>query len=892
MTNRWLWILLAALPLTARPLTYIIDYGGGIGDPAYADLFRDYPPDLLHLGVNAAPLPSYWFQKGAEPDPSPEKVVAETERLRGQVAALHAAGIEQVIPYLCAITIGGDAEQRLGWFAFYDRWAEYDNLLGLGPKPATDPTDWLQRQPDGSPKFFYNFNHPPYAPLHRYAIAPSHPAWQQFLAGVARQMGRAGYDGTFVDNPTHLDFSPAGQQAFAAWVAAELPADVVRDVWPDGKVALEPDRKTPAGAITHQWFGVQMAALLQIVETSGSEGLGRPFLVNPNAAGWPESAARRGWDLRCMNSAIGLAMDEGAGWPGLVSEDYGGRLRRQVVRDNLFSYLRGTMPGRDPVDALATVGELVSDDQLLLASAGAAAFGGVWVHRRIGDPRVDGWERFNAFARDHRALYDDALQPVAKVGVAFDWPTMLAGWDNHPKQVSEVVHRLLRDQIPVGLFEPLESSPTDLARYDVVILPLCYCLADESLAALRSYLQNGGRVITLGENGAFDRWRRPREANPFDTFPRYGVHRLDWPSNDAGWDQVRAILGEALPAGGSLVAEDEVPGLRLAWWRDGDREIVHVLNYRVPAVAGEPVVPLPEFTLRLPGRAIRSATLHRPDAEPVTLTPVDGALRVPPVTVAGALELTCGDAPEAEPVAVARWKPDVPLFTVTPGTELATAQPWAGMPELPGGPTRWRFAQTAMVRAEGTRLAIDVRFVSTGYGGSCRALVLGPDGKPVLDASFEDERRTLVIEPAEPGGIYLLLVDPGRNAVEFEADAPLTVIAAGGVADVMSQVRPLYFQVPAGVTRFELTATANSPNETAKVTVYRPDGAAAGELIGELDTPETLMIDVPAGAAPGIWRLEVGRAPTGGLDDVKLRFDPQIPPQLADHPTRLLLPAP
>lgn len=136
----------------------------------------------------------------------------------------------------------------------------------------------------------------------------------------------------------------------------------------------------------------------------------------------------------------------------------------------------------------------------------------------------------------------------------------------------------------------------------------------------------------------------------------------------------------------------------------------------------------------------------------------------------------------------------------------------------------------------------------------------------------------------------MVLVDPGSNAVAVETDGPLTVIGASGVLNVMARVRPLYFRVPQEIARFTIRAMANSPNETATVVVRRPDGSEAGRLAGELDSEETLTLEV-ADTAPGLWRIELSDGPTGRLEDVRLTLDPALPPEVADHPARLLIPA-
>lgn len=885
------WLLLAMAAAQARPVSYIIDYGAPISvDADYAQRYAAYPPDVLHLGLNAAPLPSYWFGAGGQPNPSPDQLAARAAWLKKQMAALHQVGITTIMPYLCAITIGGDPEPPLGWFAFFRDWDRY-GAFGLGPKPAGSPLDWLQRRPDGQPRFFYRHDHPPYAPVHRWAISAANPSWRRFQEAVAANMAAVGCDGTFVDNPSNDDFGPGSQREFAEWVGAAVPEEIRQAAWPDGQVALSNAKGALAATITRRFFAVSMTRLLETIRQGGANG-GKPdFQVNPNAAGWAEGQYRRGWDLRCMAPAIAMTMDEGAVWPGVERQVTAGPVVRQKVRDNLFSYLRGAMRGRDRVNCLAQSTQMVSDDQLHVATAAAAAFGGLWDHRFRDAPAIDGWERFVGFAKGHRELFDD-LELTSEVGLAYSTPDMTADFVEHFGACRETAHLLLREQIPVRLVELTDADDAELRGYRLLILPRVRCLDDGTVTRLRAWVAAGGAVLTVGPAATHDEWGRERTRAA--DLP--GAVALDWPTDEAGWQALRQAFAGKLPAGGSLVAES-VPGLRLAAWRtaDGRREVLHLLNYGVDATAGvkpRPTAPLPGFTLQLHGRRPAAARLLSPAAEPVALKVAGDRVTVPSVPLYAVVELSGVQAgPPPPPVAVAGLRPDVPELVASGAAPPRPAAPWRGRPKLEGGPTRWRFAQMALIQSSGGPLEVTVESVSEGYGGQCRAKLLSPDCRTVADATA-DIGRPIVLraEASRPGDTFLVLADPGRNSVELEADAPLTVLGKNHVFDVTTRVRRLYFLVPAGVKQFTLTASANSPNETATVGVHRPDGAEAARVAGELDTDETMTIPVPPEAAGKLWSLVITKGPTGALSDVKLTFDPQIPGYLADDPSRLLLP--
>jgi len=241
----WLYLVLCVKPemtwartlKSSVPFIYVINYSDKwIKDPTAAQVFGDMPPDLLHIG-KAVPVTHLWgpiplmagenqytggpghtLDRNAIRLLTPEELEQKIKEITTAVERLHRAGIKLVMPYICFFTIAGDHESREGLWKFYDHWDEYAKWLG--PKPPTDPTDWITKDATGkridSP---YGFTPPYFAPLHRYSACPNNPSWNQFSIAIVKLIAKCGYDGVFVDNSTlGGDGCSHCEAAFKKWV--------------------------------------------------------------------------------------------------------------------------------------------------------------------------------------------------------------------------------------------------------------------------------------------------------------------------------------------------------------------------------------------------------------------------------------------------------------------------------------------------------------------------------------------------------------------------------------------------------------------------------------------------------------------------------------------------
>jgi hypothetical protein len=195
---------------TAVPFTYCMDYGSDLGNKSFLEGLRASPPDLLHLfyqiPFKGGLGPTYGHELFTDDILSPDQVPREVKRIQGNIKNLRAAGVRRLIPYVYIVAFFGDPDKRTGFFHFYDRWDDF-HVFGLGPKPAADPSLWIQAR---GPR---PLGDAPPDVLH-YDACINHPGWSDHLDLVVRQLAATGYDGMFFDVNTQYCFCPYCQEEF------------------------------------------------------------------------------------------------------------------------------------------------------------------------------------------------------------------------------------------------------------------------------------------------------------------------------------------------------------------------------------------------------------------------------------------------------------------------------------------------------------------------------------------------------------------------------------------------------------------------------------------------------------------------------------------------------
>ncbi|MBM4085416.1 MAG: hypothetical protein FJ272_11550, partial [Planctomycetes bacterium] len=192
------------------------------------DLFQ-YPTHELSSGLphgSMCPAPAEhkirWSYEKDEPGAKPADAKPAwwtTEEYARRVAdgadavkwVMQQTGAHGLAPYVCAVKIEGERDKRLRFWAFYDRWDLYKQWFG--PKPSSDPWDWVQFRPDYNAKSTWGFYKPADDGSRIHSGCPNSP-FSAYLASLVKIGAQSGLRAVFVDNPGCNCVCPRCQ---AAW---------------------------------------------------------------------------------------------------------------------------------------------------------------------------------------------------------------------------------------------------------------------------------------------------------------------------------------------------------------------------------------------------------------------------------------------------------------------------------------------------------------------------------------------------------------------------------------------------------------------------------------------------------------------------------------------------
>lgn len=656
--------------LTKAPFTYILDYGPDhIRSPAYIETIAQAPPTLLHLGKDV-PLTHNWGPiqalggenqaYGKRKPYAPEDYIRRLSRAETQqrvadltqlVDDLHQAGVKWVMPYICSMTIGGHPERRAGFWEFFDHWDEYQ-AFGLGPRPATDPIQWMQLTPEGKPHFFYTFTgefYPAYEPNIRFAVCQNRPEWRYWTEKAVENAARCGIDGVFVDNAGSLRcHCSVCQQKWRAWIEERYTPDQRQRLFGTQTPALG-DGKQPGllWAETQRFRCACLKEHLRAIADTGARITGKPFVVFPNGG-----EKRPEHILHIYPDADLIMFERSVGphgtHPGMVLRPVVEDVSVKKYNDNIFEYkfvqcLRRkvrpillTRPGWQVPSAERKLLEM-NLASAALGNAEAAAFGGGGGFLQRADPGLmQVQKQYRTFFERQPELYEglDSFADVAVVVLPdLAW---LDGGTQHQQEVRKVTANLLDSHVLFDYLIADQVTADNLAKYAAVVLPRVSHLAAAQAAALKQYVQAGGVLVVTGASPQFDEHGQRPAQSPLadllaaqDAAAPLAVRQVakgtavqaatlctDWIEKAAG----RPFSVVANPPAAAL-AKVRVNAFR----RPGkSRYVVHVVNYNVPlgVEAREPEVQQGiAVALRLPGiTATPQIRCHDPQGQAADLS--------------------------------------------------------------------------------------------------------------------------------------------------------------------------------------------------------------------------------------------------------------------------------
>ena len=627
----------------------------GAGAPLYAaderykvflSRLREFPPELLIVGKEAplthsvGPILSFGGENRTFPavpnrKGEPPRRMLTPEELRLRIKAtekftqdVHAAGVKTVVPYISPMTAYGNAEKRLGFFQFFDAWADYEKEFDLGPRPSGDPLDWSQLDKDGKTYFRMGGGSEDAEGLTRYSMCVNNPGWRRWQMLVADWAARAGYDGLWMDNVlVHRCYCKYCQA-----VAKELNTDLTRDA---DRVWLE-----------------SYSRYFRDLRAEGSRRKGSFFL----GGNYPELPYQR-----AVTDDLDVAMVEqvwlGAArilWPGGVWTGFYPAMPNAKVLDartrgtdaerslnnvwlaSLSYAMRGARGLHFLAGAPANKGVEFAhnEDSALLALAEGATFGGGVAVQVTGQYPFNSdndlaahraRKRFFNFARAHRELYEGLL-PAGDVAIV-----VFPDGDAAALVEAEQVHEsLLWRGLLVDVLDGDKQTAATLSKYALIVVPGRAAPPDwmKTLPLLRSpdpLTPEEVRDVkkTFQKERGAPQLRRTKLAT-------LAVERAE---------TLRALT---LPRDALLEGSA---------WGDARRMVVHLLNFRTPIglANGGKVASVTNVTvrLRLPkGKTARQVKVYSTDApeesKAVTFKRTGDAIEFdsPPVRVYTVFEVT------------------------------------------------------------------------------------------------------------------------------------------------------------------------------------------------------------------------------------------------------------
>ena len=641
---------------TEAPITYVLDYGSRhLDHPEYVEAVRTAPPTLLHLGKDVV-MSHNWGpieclggenQAGGKGDCirrlTPDETRQRLDGLTAMVSELHDAGCTWVMPYICSMTIGGSHRTRAGFWDFYDHWYDYEGFE-LPERPALDPEDWMQRNPDGSMKSTYGIHpstddfYPPYEPNMRYAACVNNPGWRAWIDTVCRQVARVGYDGAFIDNGStqqcYCEFCQAKYQRFLRDKYSPAEMRELFDVEGDERVPLTPKpargEEPTVGWVETQRFWIESIHQHQLAMRRAGEEVGDHFLLFPNG-GRPRYIKSATCDSDWV--MFELSTGEYGTNPGLAEVPIVEDIHVKVYNHHAFEYkyvqsvrkrvramclTRGGYPKSLPSLAL-------NEQTAALGMAEAAAFGsgaGFLMRSR--------WDQFGPVMNHYREFFEThaeqyaGLVPHAQVGVAVFADQGIYGNSMHLASVKSLTEDLLRGHALFDYVIEDRFTAENLRKFEVVIVPLIQYASVEHMRALADYVAAGGVAVVIGGAPTRDLQTRPLDASGQADGEGKWVYLPEPPE-----EGLVAALSAATGTNLSVAAEDLTGAVRMnAFVRpEGNGEIMlHVLNYDTPlGVLGKPArdktdvavsVPLPE------GKRATRVTAWSPDRDDAVDLPV------------------------------------------------------------------------------------------------------------------------------------------------------------------------------------------------------------------------------------------------------------------------------
>ena len=538
-----------AVALTKTPITYVADTAPNhIDNLEYLKAVSGSPPTVLHLGMDV-PFTHSWGpiqalgggnQSHGNDDSnrrlSADEVEARIEGLRKMVQGLHRAGVKFVLPYICSMTLAGHHKHRTGFWEFYDHWEEYERF-GLGPRPRTDPIEWMQLMPSGSLHRFYKYQgafYPPFGPKHhRYAACVNNPDFRYWLTKVAELVARSGYDGAFVDNSgSQMCYCKFCREKFREFIKARYTVEETREYF--GTQDLSKMGLATSGlpgqdggllwVETQRFWKRSLYEHQAAIKAAGKKVRGS-FLILSNGGG------RRPENVKLVFPDTDYVMfelptgDYGTN-PGMAEVPIVEDISTRKYNDNVFAH-KYTQCLRQKVKPMVLTGPITRAGwpkkeawldmnpavaELGMAECGAfSGGGGFLIRERHWGLSAQALNTYREFFETHSQLYQ-GMDSWAQVGVAMFAEQNFYRKDSSLASVKRLTQELLAEHILFDYITEEAFTPTRLERYEAVILPQTKFMSKEQVETFLKFVSGGNVGIIIGDAASATKNMEPYEA--------------------------------------------------------------------------------------------------------------------------------------------------------------------------------------------------------------------------------------------------------------------------------------------------------------------------------------------------------------------------------------------
>jgi hypothetical protein len=481
----------------------------------------------------------------------------------------------------------------------------YESLLAEEPGMAA----WVQRDPLGQPRTWGGA-------YYRWAPCLLNQDFRTYMKRVIRVgLEEVGLDGIHFDNcyaqPCYCDTC---EEAFRAWLTAHYPSPSKRfGLASFAHVRQPPERRSPSSIndpLIQAWVRFRCESLADyLAELREYARSVRPDVIMSGNPAYPRSL-HAAHDLSVWAPLIGKHLDllfaENGQSPGMDSDALISQVRAYKHAAAVGYRVISTtwQRGRENSSGLPETAEAIG-----LQVAEAAANGGIpgsnWALRSMGDGdcmRIDtpDWaqalKHYLGFVRANEARLQGA-RPVKDVAVLHSLASEAFDTGRVTKPLLGAEETLLRGGFSWEVL--LTDDLSELDQFAVLVLAGQSHLSDQECAAIRAFVENGGSVVLIGENGYRDEHGLDRAEDPFEGLTGGLVMRLRGHLAETdvdagytlrvplpnGWRQIATAVEEAAKERLTVRLFGSTEVTINAWELPSGELAMHLVNYAAPRKA-------------------------------------------------------------------------------------------------------------------------------------------------------------------------------------------------------------------------------------------------------------------------------------------------------------------